>query len=61
LREVLAMIAKTIILELFVCLIAMLFGRLLDRARGQSAATSRPLLPAAGGVDQADGGHDAID
>ena len=55
------MIAKMIILELFVCLIAMLFGRLLDRARGQSAATSRPGLPAARGIDRADGGHDAID
>ncbi|MGO9920893.1 MAG: hypothetical protein ACLQIB_40170 [Isosphaeraceae bacterium] len=55
------MIAKTIILELFVCLIAMLFGRLVDKPRGQSAATSRPGLPGAGGLDQADGGQDAID
>ncbi len=55
------MIAKTIILELFVCLIAMLFGRLVDKLRGQSAATSRPWLPGAGGLDQADGGQDAID
>jgi hypothetical protein len=55
------MIAKTIILELFVCLIAMLFGRLVERDRGQSAATPRPGLPVARGIDQADGGHDAID
>jgi hypothetical protein len=53
--------AKTIILELFVCLIAMLFGRLVDRARGRSAPTSRPQLPGAGGLDQADGGYYAID
>jgi hypothetical protein len=55
------MIAKTIILGLFVCLIAMLCGRLVERPRGQSAATSRPRLPGAGGLDQTDGGYDAID
>ena len=55
------MIANMIILELFVCLIAMLFGRLVERPRGQSAATSRPRLPGGGGLDQADGGNDAID
>ena len=54
------MIAKTIILQLFVCLIAMLFGRLVDRSRGQSAATSRPGLPVARGIDQVDGGNDVI-
>ena len=55
------MIAETIIFELFICLIAMLFGRLVDKPRGRSAATSRPGLPGAGGLDRADGGQDAID
>jgi hypothetical protein len=55
------MLTQMIIAELCVCLIALLIGRLVDRPRGQSAATSSPGLPVARGIDQADGGHDAID
>ena len=55
------MLAHLIILELFVCLTAMLFGRFLDIVRGRSAAKSRSWLPGGRGVDRADGGHYAID
>jgi hypothetical protein len=61
LREVLAMLAHLIILELCVCLTVMLCGRLLEIVRGRSAATSRFWLPKGRGVDRAEGGHYAID